>query len=66
MRFNMLGQTGLFVSELCLGTMSFGTILGAKSVKQLEDHLKAVAIRLSADEVKKLDDASALPTEYPG
>jgi len=24
MRFNRLGQTGLFVSELCLGTMTFG------------------------------------------
>lgn len=24
MRFNMLGQTGLYVSELCLGTMTFG------------------------------------------
>ena len=24
MRYNMLGDTGLFVSELCLGTMTFG------------------------------------------
>lgn len=24
MRYNMLGRTGLFVSELCLGTMTFG------------------------------------------
>jgi len=24
MKFNRLGQTGLFVSELCLGTMTFG------------------------------------------
>lgn len=24
MRYNMLGRTGLFVSEMCLGTMSFG------------------------------------------
>jgi aryl-alcohol dehydrogenase-like predicted oxidoreductase len=24
MRYNLLGQTGLFVSELCLGTMTFG------------------------------------------
>jgi aryl-alcohol dehydrogenase-like predicted oxidoreductase len=28
MRYNHLGKTGLFVSELCLGTMSFGTNLG--------------------------------------
>ena len=25
MRYNTLGQTGLFVSELCLGAMTFGT-----------------------------------------
>src|SRR5689334_8941728 len=24
MRYNVLGETGLFVSELCLGTMTFG------------------------------------------
>src|SRR4051812_33628694 len=24
MRYNLLGRTGLFVSELCLGTMTFG------------------------------------------
>ena len=24
MRYNKLGRTGLFVSELCLGTMTFG------------------------------------------
>ena len=24
MKYNMLGRTGLFVSEICLGTMTFG------------------------------------------
>lgn len=28
MRYNILGRTGLFVSEMCLGTMNFGTNLG--------------------------------------
>jgi aryl-alcohol dehydrogenase-like predicted oxidoreductase len=28
MRYNRLGQTGLFVSELCLGTMTFGQASG--------------------------------------
>ena len=28
MRYNALGKTGLFVSQMCLGTMSFGTNLG--------------------------------------
>ncbi len=28
MRYNKLGRTGLFVSELCLGTMTFGATEG--------------------------------------
>ena len=28
MRYNLLGRTGLFVSELCLGTMTFGGVGG--------------------------------------
>jgi hypothetical protein len=28
MRYNQLGNSGLFVSELCLGTMTFGTGAG--------------------------------------
>lgn len=28
MRYNLLGQTGLFVSELCLGSMTFGQAAG--------------------------------------
>ncbi len=28
MRYNRLGKTGLFVSEMCLGTMTFGTTTG--------------------------------------
>ena len=28
MRYNPLGQTGLLVSELCLGTMTFGSSEG--------------------------------------
>lgn len=28
MRYNQLGRTGLFVSQMCLGTMNFGTNLG--------------------------------------
>lgn len=28
MQFKILGSTGLFVSEQCLGTMNFGTNLG--------------------------------------
>jgi aryl-alcohol dehydrogenase-like predicted oxidoreductase len=41
-------------------------IIGAKTMEQLDDNLDAVKLSLSADEMKKLDDVSALPPEYPG
>jgi len=40
-------------------------ILGVKSVGQLEENLKATALRLSEDDLKTLDAASALSVEYP-
>ncbi|WP_322041990.1 aldo/keto reductase [Paraburkholderia sp. J67] len=44
MRFNPLGRTGLFVSELCLGTMTFGG--GAGIWNQIGDLQQADAERL--------------------
>jgi aryl-alcohol dehydrogenase-like predicted oxidoreductase len=41
-------------------------IIGAKSDEQLEDNLAAAKLTLSADEMTKLDEVSALPPEYPG
>lgn len=41
-------------------------IIGAKKLHQLEDNLASVALKLSADELAKLDAVSALPREYPG
>jgi aryl-alcohol dehydrogenase-like predicted oxidoreductase len=41
-------------------------IIGAKRVDQLEDNLAAVDIQLTPNELKQLDDVSALPPEYPG
>jgi aryl-alcohol dehydrogenase-like predicted oxidoreductase len=41
-------------------------IIGAKSTDQLDDNLAAVGLRLSADDVARLDEVSALPDEYPG
>jgi aryl-alcohol dehydrogenase-like predicted oxidoreductase len=41
-------------------------IIGAKSEAQLADNLAATELSLSADELAKLDAASALPAEYPG
>jgi aryl-alcohol dehydrogenase-like predicted oxidoreductase len=41
-------------------------IIGAKRLDQLGDNLAAVATKLAPDEIKQLDDVSALPPEYPG
>jgi aryl-alcohol dehydrogenase-like predicted oxidoreductase len=41
-------------------------IIGAKRLDQLQDNLAATELRLTADEIKQLDDVSALPPEYPG
>jgi aryl-alcohol dehydrogenase-like predicted oxidoreductase len=41
-------------------------IIGAKTLEQLDDNIASVKVRLSAEELKTLDEASALPPEYPG
>jgi aryl-alcohol dehydrogenase-like predicted oxidoreductase len=41
-------------------------IIGAKRPEQLEQNLAAVDLQLSADQMKTLDEVSALPPEYPG
>jgi len=41
-------------------------IIGAKRLDQLQDNLAAVEIKLTEEEVKQLDEVSALPPEYPG
>ena len=41
-------------------------IVGAKRPDQLADNLAATRVVLGADELKTLDEASALPAEYPG
>jgi aryl-alcohol dehydrogenase-like predicted oxidoreductase len=41
-------------------------IIGAKRLDQLEDNIAAVDVKLSPEEIKKLDEVSALPPEYPG
>ena len=42
------------------------TIIGAKSVEQLNDNIKAVNLELTPLEIKHLNEASALAPEYPG
>ncbi|HUU72758.1 MAG TPA: aldo/keto reductase [Burkholderiales bacterium] len=41
-------------------------IIGAKTQEQLKDNIAATDIRLDDAELKALDEASALPPEYPG
>src|ERR1700678_3684802 len=41
-------------------------IIGAKRLEQLNDNIAAVDLKLSEDEIKKLDEVSTLPPEYPG
>jgi aryl-alcohol dehydrogenase-like predicted oxidoreductase len=42
------------------------TIIGAKNTVQLLDNIKSTQISLSADDLLKIDEVSALPKEYPG
>lgn len=41
-------------------------IVGAKNTEQLDDNIAATTIRLSEDELARLDQVSTLPAEYPG
>jgi aryl-alcohol dehydrogenase-like predicted oxidoreductase len=41
-------------------------IIGANKLEQLDDNLKSVDVSFSAEELKKLDEVSKLPLEYPG
>jgi aryl-alcohol dehydrogenase-like predicted oxidoreductase len=40
-------------------------IIGAKTMAQLEDNPKAVDVKLSEDDLKRLNEVSAVPPEYP-
>lgn len=64
-------ETGLSIARVALAwtlTRPFVTsvIVGAKNREQLADNLAASEVRLADGHVKLLDDASALPPEYPG
>jgi len=41
-------------------------IIGAKTTAQLDDNIAATTLTLSADDLARLDELSALPAEYPG
>ena len=41
-------------------------IIGANKIDQLEDNLKSVDLRFTADDLEQLNKVSQLPPEYPG
>jgi aryl-alcohol dehydrogenase-like predicted oxidoreductase len=65
------GKHGVSVARVALAWIlakPFVTtiIIGAKTMEQLDDNLAAAALKLTAEEVSKLDEVSTLPPEYPG
>nr|WP_294794240.1 aldo/keto reductase [uncultured Mucilaginibacter sp.] len=64
-------QHGVSVAQVALAWVRLqkgvtSTIIGAKNIDQLNDNLKSIDVVLSADELKRIDEISALPREYPG
>ena len=64
-------ESGVSVARVALAwqlTKPFVTsvILGAKTREQLTDNLAASEVKLAPEHVRLLDEASALPAEYPG
>ena len=79
MRLRTLGRSGLRAPKPCLGTMTFGmpgwgcdeaeslraTILGARTLAQLDDTLAAAGTSVSQGVLARIEATSALPPEYP-
>jgi aryl-alcohol dehydrogenase-like predicted oxidoreductase len=64
-------ERGVSVAQIALAWVRYqqgitSTIIGAKTPGQLIDNIKSTELELSADELKKIDEVSALPKEYPG
>lgn len=66
----MAEEKGISVARLALAWLLHQpavttVIIGAKRMDQLEDNLKAVGVKLSEDDLQKLNEVSKLPAEYP-
>jgi aryl-alcohol dehydrogenase-like predicted oxidoreductase len=64
------GRQGVSVAQIALAWILANSavtsvIIGARKPAQLEDNLKAIDVRLSAEDMKALDEVSKLTTEYP-
>jgi len=65
------GKRGVSVAQIALAWLLHqpvvtSVIIGAKMAEQLADNIGATAVALGADELKRLDEVSRLPGEYPG
>jgi aryl-alcohol dehydrogenase-like predicted oxidoreductase len=68
---DMADKRGASVAQIALAWLLYQpmvstVIVGAKRADQLADNIAATEVELSADELDQLDQASALPREYPG
>lgn len=67
----MATAKGVTVAQIALAWLLHqpvvtSVIIGANKQEQLLDNLKAVDVKLTADELTQLDAVSKLPAEYPG
>lgn len=57
---------GLAIAWLLQQPAVTTVIIGANKMEQLEDNLKSVELKFSAEEIEQINKVSALPPEYPG
>ncbi|WP_287252846.1 aldo/keto reductase, partial [Mesorhizobium sp.] len=65
------GKHGVSVATVALGYVLakpfvMSVIIGASRMEQLEQNLAATELKLDSDDLARLDEVSALPSEYPG
>ncbi len=68
---DMAAQKDVSVAQLAIAWLLHqpgvtSVLLGTKRREQLDDNLGAVNVSFSEDELKRLDEVSKLPAEYPG
>lgn len=66
----MAKSKGVTVAQLALAWLLHQpavttVIIGANKQEQLEDNLKSVDVKFTAEELQQLDEASKIPSEYP-
>ncbi len=62
------GETGQSASQIALAWLlaqGIVPIIGPRTAEQLMDNIEACSVRLSAEQIRKLDEASALQPEFP-